>query len=101
MINDAQKRLFIISYDVSNSKRLNRIYKTMCKFATPLQYSVFVLNGTSKQCETCLQVISNLINPKEDDLRCYPIPRYGLKERLGSSSLPTGIVWTDIPNYLG
>ena len=92
------KRLFVIGYDISNPKRLNKVYKAMCKYATPLQYSIFVLNGTTKQCEKCLETMTAIINPEEDDFRCYVFPQYGLKSRIGSPSLPTGIVWTDLPN---
>lgn len=99
MIGNTSKRLFIIAYDISNPKRLNKIYKSMCKFATPLQYSVFILNGTTEQCERCLQTITLLINPREDDFRCYPLPQYGYKSRIGSPTLPVGIVWTDLPNH--
>ena len=98
MIKNDSKRLFIIGYDISDPKRLNKIYKAMCKFATPLQYSIFLLNGSTKQCEECLQTMSSMINPKEDDFRCYELPQYGLKNRIGPASLPICIVWTDLPS---
>lgn len=94
-------RVFIIGYDVTNPQRLNRVYREMCKFAIPLEYSVFLLSGTLSEKTRCLAQISELIEPKVDDVRCYTIPRRGFQNRIGCSGLPEGIHWTGLPAPLG
>jgi CRISPR-associated protein Cas2 len=91
-------RTFVIGYDISNPRRLQKVYRAMIKHATPIEYSVFVLDGTMHAAVRCMQEISRLIDPKEDDLRCYPLPRRGLQLRLGKPALPEGIVWTGLPS---
>lgn len=73
----------------------------MCRFATPIEYSLFVLNGTWKQCNECLKSMKALLDLSKDDLRCYQLPVRGIKKRLGPSNIPSGIVWTDVPNRWG
>jgi CRISPR-associated protein Cas2 len=35
------RNVYLISYDVADPQRLQRTYKSLCGFGTPLQYSVF------------------------------------------------------------
>jgi hypothetical protein len=37
---------FVIGYDISNPRRLQRIHREMCKHAAPLEYSIFLLVGS-------------------------------------------------------
>ncbi len=88
---------YLIGYDISDPKRLCRIHRVMKTHATPIQYSIFLLEGSEKDFQKCLDEIVPLINPKEDDLRCYPLPRGGHQFRIGRPVLPEGIVWTGLP----
>jgi CRISPR-associated protein Cas2 len=73
----------------------------MCAHAAPLEYSVFILVGTARAKDQCLQRLSALIDTNTDDVRCYPLPMRGFQERIGRTSLPTGIHWTGMPATLG
>lgn len=88
---------YLIGYDISNEKRLQKIHRKMIKFATPIQYSVFIFEGTEKELKVCLGKIMNIFNNKEDDLRIYLLPTKGKQWQLGKSLLPEGIVWTGFP----
>ncbi len=88
---------FVIGYDISNPRRLLRVHREMCKHATPLEYSVFLLVGNAAAKDRCLLEIGELIKPLEDDVRCYALPARGFQGRIGHASLPAGIVWTGLP----
>ncbi|MEY4592619.1 MAG: hypothetical protein RIR18_1514 [Pseudomonadota bacterium] len=90
-------RTFVIGYDIADPRRLQRVHREMCKHAAPLEYSVFLLVGTEKDRQKCLDAMANLIDPDADDIRCYPLPSRGLQTRIGRASLPTGIQWTGLP----
>ncbi|MDP2824003.1 MAG: CRISPR-associated endonuclease Cas2 [Sulfuritalea sp.] len=88
---------WVIGYDIANPRRLAKVYRRLCGHATPLEYSVFLLVGTERAKENCLEQIAGLIDNKEDDVRCYPLPVRGYQARIGRSSLPGGIQWTGLP----
>ena len=91
---------YLIGYDISDPKRLQRIYRKMTHYATPIQYSIFLLDGSEKLLKQCLAEIMLIFNKKEDDLRVYPLPTNTTQWRLGKSSLPEGIIWTALPTSL-
>lgn len=88
---------YLIGYDISDEKRLQKIHKTMTKYATPIQYSIFLFEGTRKELQRCISDILNIFHKKEDDLRIYPLPTNGQQWLLGKAILPEGIIWTALP----
>jgi CRISPR-associated protein Cas2 len=90
-------REYIICYDIRNPKRLNRLHRYLLKHAIPIQYSVFLFSGDDRNLQRCLDAAAPLIDPKEDDLRTYPLPARGLKVRMGRPTLPEGILWSSLP----
>lgn len=88
---------YIICYDISDPKRLGRIFRYLKKHATPLQYSVFIFSGDHRKIDRCLKKASTLINHHQDDLRAYPLPIRGFKARLGKPVLPEGIQLSNLP----
>jgi CRISPR-associated protein Cas2 len=93
-------RSWIIGYDITEPGRLQRIYRTMLRHATPIEYSIFLLSGTERDKQRCLDEVIALIDPDTDDLRCYPLPERGLQERIGRPTLPPGIHWSVLPSTL-
>jgi CRISPR-associated protein Cas2 len=73
------------------------MFRYLKKCATPLQYSVFLFAGDERRLARCLENAAQLIDPKEDDLRAYPLPKRGFKARLGKAALPEGIQWSALP----
>ncbi|GHU04965.1 hypothetical protein FACS1894205_4090 [Alphaproteobacteria bacterium] len=91
---------WLIGYDIANPGRLNRVHRAMIDRATPIEYSIFLFSGTERGLQECLDTIDALIDKREDDVRCYPLPRRGLQERIGLATLPEGIQWTALPAAL-
>ena len=57
---------FIVAYDISNAKRLRRVFKKMNGFGEPLQYSVFACDLSRKERVLLEEALTELINLKED-----------------------------------
>ena len=91
---------WLIGYDITDPRRLGRIHRAMICRATPIEYSIFLFIGSKSALKECLSTISSLMNPKTDDVRCYPLPTRGLQERIGRATLPAGIQWTGLPTPL-
>ncbi|MDR1962072.1 MAG: CRISPR-associated endonuclease Cas2 [Gracilibacteraceae bacterium] len=70
----------------------------MLRRATPIGYSVFVLEGSTQAARQCMKEVSRLIKADEDDLRCHPLPKRGARFRMGKAALPEGIIWTGLPS---
>ena len=87
---------YLLGYDIANEKRLQRIYRRMIKYATPIQYSLFILDGNEVALNKCLTDVMSIFNKKEDDLRVYMLPSNFNQEQLGKSPLPIGIFWFGI-----
>lgn len=88
---------WVIGYDITDSNRLQRVHRAVRRHAMPLELSVFLLTGSAADKQRCMQEISALIDPRQDDLRCYPLPTRGLQERIGKATLPAGIHWSGLP----
>ena len=88
---------YLIGYDIADPTRLHRIHRRMTNYATPIQYSIFLLEGSEKLLTQCLTEVMQIFHKKEDDLRVYPLPNNCSQWRLGKASLPQGIIWTALP----
>lgn len=88
---------FLICYDITAPKRLNRIHRRISQWAMPIQYSVFLFSGDSRLLQRHLTNLANMIDTHTDDLRCYPLPANGKRLRLGRPTLPAGILLDSLP----
>lgn len=91
-------RDFIICYDIRSPRRLGKVYRKLKCWAVPIQYSVFLYTGDRRTLMRHLETLVEIIVPTEDDLRCYPLPGRGLRQRLGPPTLPEGLIYTAMPN---
>lgn len=90
-------REYLICYDISDPKRLTRVFRLLRQYAVSLQYSVFLFKGDDRQLDKIMLELAFLIDKNEDDVRAYPLPNRGLKARLGKPALPDGIQYSDLP----
>jgi len=76
-IND--KKDYIISFDVSDKKRLVKLSKFLAKRAFRFQYSVFFYpQKTKKEVEIITKEIKKIINENQDDVRIYTVKSHGI-----------------------
>jgi len=57
---------YLVSYDVAHPKRLRRIYKKMCGFGQPVQFSVFLCPLSAMERISMLEAIKLVIHHTED-----------------------------------
>ncbi len=64
---------YLICYDISEPKRLNKVARIMEDFGVRVLYSVFECFLTPVQLETLRHSIEPLLDPLEDSVRYYVI----------------------------
>ena len=57
---------YIVAYDVSEGKRLRRVFKKMNGFGDALQYSVFACDLSSKERVMMEEALTDIIDLKQD-----------------------------------
>ena len=57
---------FLVSYDVSDAKRLRPVFKKMHGFGDPVQYSVFLCRLSAKERVLMVQALTEIIHHRED-----------------------------------
>lgn len=84
---------YIVAYDISDQKRLRKVYKTMCGYGDPLQYSVFRCDLSGREKVELIAALTSIIHHREDRVLIVNLgPASGRAderiETLGRSDLP-------------
>jgi CRISPR-associated protein Cas2 len=87
-----RKKLYLISYDIADPKRLGRTHRILKKAGLPLQYSVFTVVMNRTRLERLLAAIERVIDPREDDVRCYALPAAINCKTLGRQLFPEDVM---------
>jgi CRISPR-associated protein Cas2 len=66
-----ESSFYIVSYDIEDDKRRNKVAKYLENFGTRVQYSVFEIVCSEKIIKEVILKIEEIINEKEDSLRIY------------------------------
>ena len=64
---------YLIAYDIAHPRRLARLHRALRAAALAMQESVFLVHGTQTEVECLLDRLETLMDPREDDLRAYPV----------------------------
>ncbi len=75
--------LVVVSYDVKENGRRNRLSKLLKNFGVRVQYSVFECELDQARLTQLFNTSKKAINPKEDSLRIYPLCGRCAEKRLG------------------
>ena len=67
------RRFFLVSYDISNDKRLRRMFRLLRGYGEHIQYSVFLCQLTDKDKAVLLERIKDTIHHKEDQVLLIPL----------------------------
>ncbi len=57
---------YIVSYDISEPKRLRKTFKTMRGYGDPVQYSVFVCTLSKEECVILKTTLDSIIDHDND-----------------------------------
>ena len=88
---------WLIAYDIAAPNRLQRVHRSVRQCAEPLQRSVFRMTATRRQVEGLMSKIGNLIDPKSDDVRAYPLSANSRHLIYGPPCLLEGVLFLDQP----
>ena len=82
----------LICYDIADPKRLTRVHRFMMNLGVPLQYSVFTALLSLREQQRLMLDLAALIDPREDDIRLYPLPDRIIPITLGQQLFPEGVM---------
>jgi len=88
------RTLYLVTYDISNPKRLIKVFKTMRGFGDHLQFSVFRCELSAKEKQQMIMKLDPLLHHEDDQVLIFPLgPARGEKEEnveaLGKPYLPS------------
>lgn len=81
-------RGWLITYDITDPRRLIRLHRFLVRHALPVQYSVFHFEGSAAQMGRLMADIATRIDPATDDVRGYQLPERLSLDTIGRGSLP-------------
>ncbi|MDA8192308.1 MAG: CRISPR-associated endonuclease Cas2 [Gammaproteobacteria bacterium] len=84
-------RLWLVAYDIADSRRLQRVHRYLKTEGMPVQYSVFLVETSPARMGRIRIGLAALVNPRRDDVRIYPIPMDLDIVSLGRSTWPAGM----------
>jgi len=86
------KTSYLVCYDISEERRLNKVVRFMKTKGLHIQYSVFYCVLTWEELLELKDKLKKLIHPKYDDVRIYPLPKNSLVAVLGvGDRMPDGV----------
>lgn len=62
----ASRTRYLVSYDISDAKRLRQVHKTIKDFGWPMQYSVFICDLDAVEMLMLKQAVADIIHHGED-----------------------------------
>lgn len=65
------KMFIVVSYDIPDDRRRNRLYRTLKGFGSHVQYSVFECLLDVQTLQRLQETVGKLIKPPEDHVRYY------------------------------
>lgn len=81
-------RGWLITYDITEPRRLQRLHRFLRRHATPVQYSVFFFEGSAARMGQLMSQVESRIDPDTDDVRAYQLPDKLSLDTFGRGSLP-------------
>lgn len=77
--------MYVIAYDISDNRRRNRLFKTLKRYGTSVQESVFECHLTPEQFVNLRRDVELVIKPNLDQVRYYDLCR-ACSERIQATS---------------
>ncbi len=67
------KKLWVITYDIANTKRWRQVFRLMKSYGQSVQYSVFECWLSASQLKTLQARLALMMDMQEDRVHCYPL----------------------------
>ncbi len=67
------RKKYVVSYDITDPKRLNQVYKKMRGYGDTLQYSVFICDLSLKEKIIMVSELSHIINHSQDSILIFEL----------------------------
>lgn len=90
-----ERSAWLVSYDISDPKRLRRAAQILESHGIRLQNSVFLGLWLDRTLEAVCRDLVEIIHAQKDDLRLYKIPERCQPFFAGISALPAGTLLAD------
>lgn len=90
---------WLVTYDITDRRKLARVFRLLKKKGVPIQYSVFFVHASAVQMGILMVQVGKLIDPKTDDVRAYRLPEATWKATLGATIIPDD-VWIEATDRL-
>jgi len=84
-------RDYIVCYDIADPRRLQRVHRYVANEAEFLQKSVYRLSADKASLKGFVSVLEELICPRTDDVRLYPLSSRVTLETWGKEVSLAGI----------
>mgnify|MGYP001483017548 CR=1 FL=1 len=84
---------YLVCYDITDPKRLHKVFRISRRFGTPFQYSVLHFYGSQGQLDELMARLADVIDPASDDVRAYRIRSLEHITTLGQPINPDGVFW--------
>ncbi len=62
------RNTFLVCYDISDDKRLRKVFRTMRDFGDHIQYSVFECQLTPEDLARCRHALAQIIHHEQDQV---------------------------------
>lgn len=92
------KHWYLITYDIRNPKRLQRLHRYLRTQGYALQESVFAWQGDQIAVAQLKRKLVTLIRPQVDDLRLYRLPHHPIN-MWGVNPFAEGVFTNDYPPH--
>lgn len=74
---------YLVCYDITDERRLTRVFRLLKARGLHFQYSVFLCSLTWPELNELTRQVADLIDPAADDVRVYPVPSGDVITALG------------------
>jgi len=78
-----REQFIVVSYDIANNRRRQKVVKIMEGYGRRVQYSVFECRLTARNYRNLREKLASVIDSKHDSILFYPLCQPCLRQRDG------------------
>ena len=93
-MSKSKSKPYLITYDICEKRRLQRVHRLLKGRAIAMQYSVFIAVMSESDRDELIEKLTQLIDEKQDDIRLYPLPQQPKWYAWGEALWPDGLTLT-------